>query len=446
MNRKIYLFLAVVLIFGVGIGTGYFATVHYLHRPSRMAMEGQGAGKEEMEDKAESQLFTCPMHPFIITEDPGACPICGMALVPVKGDSGGAPDEDAIKIDSVVRQNMGVRTGFPRSDRLEKVIRTVGQVTYDETKISSVNTKIPGWIEKLHVDQTGQLVKEGEPLIEIYSPELVSAQRELLIAIKHREEVKDSPFRDVVSGATALVEAARERLMLWDVSEVEIAKLEQSGSVRKTLTLNSPASGVVVLKNAFLGTYVMRGAELYRIADISRVWVDADVYEFELPWVKKGQKATVTLDYIPGKMFRGTVSYIYPYVDEKTKTIKVRVEIPNPGLYLKPDMFAHVDIESVLGEGALMIPTEAVIRTGVRNIVFVERDEGTFVPREVKLGVDTGNGSVQVLEGLDGGDRIVLSGQFMLDSESSIREAIRKMTAGGGEGSMEGTGHAGHQH
>lgn len=445
MNKKVYWFLAIVLVFGVGIGTGYLVTVKYLHKSPHMAMEGQENQESLMEAKAEDQLYTCPMHPFIITDAPGACPICGMALVQVKGDAGqGGSDENAIRIDPVVKQNMGVRTGLATIGPMEKTVRTVGMVVYDETKITSVNTKIAGWIEKLYVDQTGQFVKAGEPLLEIYSPELVSAQKELLIAKKHFEAVKDSPFPEVVTSAIALLEAAKDRLRFWDINEKDLAALEREGKVKKRLTIYSPSSGVVVEKKAFLGTRVMTGTDLYRVADISTVWIDADIYEFELPWIQKGQNAKVELDYIPGKTFRGKVSYIYPYLDEKTKTIKVRIVISNRDFYLKPDMFAHVEIESKLSYNALMIPSEAIIRTGVRNVVFVEEEEGKFVPREVKIGVDTGNGSVQILEGLGKNEKIVLSGQFMLDSESSIREAIRKMTAGGKEGSTEGMGHSGH--
>jgi Cu(I)/Ag(I) efflux system membrane fusion protein/cobalt-zinc-cadmium efflux system membrane fusion protein len=445
MNKKIITILALSTIFGVGIGTGYFVTVKYLHTSPFKEMEGHDTPGALKEANAEEHLYTCPMHPFIITEAPGACPICGMTLVSVKGDSGGSEgDENAIRIDPVVRQNMGVRTGVAKRGQLKKIIRTVGMVSYDETAISSVNTKIAGWIEKLFVDETGQFVKAGEPLLEIYSPELLSAQKELLIAIKHYEEVKSSPYEEVVVGAKSLIEASKDRLRLWDITEKELLTLEQSGKVKKTMTIYAPGSGVVIVKKAFLGTHVRPGTELYRVADISRVWVDADIYEFEIPWVKKGQSAKVVLDYIPGKTYAGKVSYIYPYLEEKTKTVKVRIVIPNPGFSLKPDMYAHVEIESKLGDGALMVPTEAVLRTGVKNIVFIEKEEGKFIPREVKLGVETGNGSVQILEGIEENDTIVLSGQFMLDSESSIREAIRKMTAGGGEGPKEGMEHIGH--
>jgi Cu(I)/Ag(I) efflux system membrane fusion protein/cobalt-zinc-cadmium efflux system membrane fusion protein len=445
MNKKIITILALITIFGVGLGTGYFVTVKYFHKSSHEEMEKHETPGAIKEAKAEEQLYTCPMHPFIITEAPGACPICGMALVSVKGDSGGSVgDENAIRIDPVVRQNMGVRTGVAKRAQLKKNIRTVGMVSYDETAISSVNTKIDGWIEKLFVNETGQFVKAGEPLLEIYSPELLSSQKELLIAIKHYEEVKSSPYEEVVEGAKSLIEASKDRLRLWDITERELLALEQSGKVKKTLTIYAPGSGVVIEKNAFLGTHVSPGTELYRVADISRVWVDADIYEFEMPWVKKGQRAKVVLDYIPGKTFTGKVSYIYPYLEEKTKTVKVRIVIPNPGFSLKPNMYAHVEIESRLADGALLVPTEAVLRTGMKNIIFVEKEEGKFLPREVTLGVETGNGSVQVLEGIEESDKIVLSGQFMLDSESSIREAIRKMTAGGKEGSTEGMEHIGH--
>ncbi|NIO16041.1 MAG: efflux RND transporter periplasmic adaptor subunit [Deltaproteobacteria bacterium] len=443
MSRKIVIALAIFIVFVVGLGGGYFFTVKFLHRsPHVETMDTTMGGTKEA--KAEEQLYTCPMHPFIITEEPGSCPICGMTLVAVKGGGEGMEDENAIRIDPVVRQNMGVRTGVAKRGQLKKIIRTVGMVTYDETKISTVNTKIAGWIENLFVDKTGQFVKAGEPLLEIYSPELVSAQKELLIAARHYEEVKTSPYEEVVERAETLIEASKDRLRLWDITDKELLALERSGNVKKTLTIYSPNSGVVIGKKAFLGTHVMPGAELFRVADISNVWIDADIYEFELSWVKTGQRANVILDYIPGKTFTGKVSYIYPYLEAETKTIKVRIEMPNPRFFLKPDMYAHVELESKLGDQALLIPSEAVLRTGVKNIVFVEKTEGKFVPRNVTLGVETGNGTVQILEGIEENEKIVLSGQFMLDSESSIREAIRKMTAGGGEGSPKGKEHLGH--
>jgi len=323
-----------------------------------------------------------------------------------------------------------VRTTAVTTGELKKTIRTVGKVAYDESRITSVNSKVNGWIEKLHVDTTGQEVRKGEPLIDIYSPDLVSAQQEYLIARGHFEKVKDSPFPDVVKGAQELLASARKRLDYWDIGDAQIGKLEQTGEVRKTLTLYSPFNGVVVSKAVFDGTRVMTGMELFRIADLSRVWVQADVYEYELPWVKPGTPATVTLDYLPGRKFNGKVSFVYPYLEGKTRTATARIELVNPGMQLKPDMYAHVELHPRVKGNTVLIPSDAIIRSGVRNVVFIARGEGRFQPREVSLGLEGEDGTVQVLSGLSGGERIVVSAQFLLDSESSLKEALKKFQGG----------------
>jgi len=306
----------------------------------------------------------------------------------------------------------------------------VGRIAYDESRITSVNSKVSGWIENLHVDTTGQEVRKGEPLIDIYSPDLVSAQQEYLIARGHIGKVKDSPFPDVVKSARELLASARKPLDYWDIDDAQIATLERTGEVRKTLTLYSPFHGVVMSKAVFDGTRVMTGMELFRIADISRVWVQADVYEYELPWVKRGTPATVTLDYLPGSKFHGKVAYVYPYLDGKTRTATARIELVNPGIELKPDMFAHVELAPRVAGKTVLIPSDAVIRSGVRNVVFIAKGEGRFQPREVSLGLEGEEGTVQVLSGLSGGERIVVSAQFLLDSESSLKEALKKFQGG----------------
>jgi len=420
----------------------------------------------------EKKQYTCSMHPFIVTDEPGSCPICGMTLVPVKsasastGTGGGgekkekkikfwvAPmdpnyrsdkpgkspmgmdlvpvyeeeggDEGTIRVDPNTIQSIGVRTEMVRVGELKKTIRTVGRVTYDERRIATVNSKVNGWIEKLYVNTTGEEVRKGAHLIDIYSPDLVSAQQEYLIAHKHYEEVKNSPFPDVVRGASEMLDSAKKRLAFWDISEEQIAEVERTGNVRKTLILYSPFPGVVVSKAAFDGTKVMAGMELFRIADLSRVWVQGDVYEYELPWIKAGVPATVTLDYLPGKTYRGTVTYVYPYLEGKTRTATVRVELSNPRMELKPDMYAHIELAPRVGGKSILIPSEAVIRSGIRNVVFVARGEGRFEPREITLGLEGEGGTVQVLKGLAAGDNVVVSSQFLLDSESSLKEALKK--------------------
>ncbi|HEU5361463.1 MAG TPA: efflux RND transporter periplasmic adaptor subunit [Candidatus Deferrimicrobiaceae bacterium] len=426
MKRSILTQILLVLVAAGlgGAGTWYWVT-RGMHAP---------AEKERKEAAPEEKQYTCPMHPFIVTDKPGACPICGMALVPVKssaeaageGKGADAGAEGTIRVDPNTIQSIGVRTELVREGELRKTIRAVGRVTYDERRIATVNAKIGGWIERLHVNTTGEPVRKGQPLIDLYSPDLVSAQQEYLIARKHFEQVKDSPFPDVVSTAREMVDSSRKRLSYWDIGDGQIAELERTGEVRKTLTLSSPFHGVVVQKAAFDGTRVMPGMELFRIADLSRVWVNADIYEYELPWVKEGIPATVTLDYLPGKTFRGTVSYVYPFLEEKTRTASVRVELSNPGGILKPDMYAHVELHPQVGGKTILVPSEAVIRTGVRNVVFVARGEGRFEPREVTLGLEGEEGTIQVLSGLKADEHVVVSAQFLLDSESSIREALKK--------------------
>ena len=442
------------------------------------------AAKNGATAEARKQQYTCSMHPFVVSDKPGNCPICGMTLVPVRSDSptatsesAGSPKKDrkilfyrnpmnpgvtspvpakdnmgmdyvpvyegeggeegTIRVDPNTIQSIGVRTAAVTTGELKKTIRTVGRVAYDESRITSVNSKVNGWIEKLHVDTTGEEVRKGGPLIDIYSPDLVSAQQEYLIARGHFEKVKDSPFPDVVKSAGELLASARKRLDYWDISDAQIGKLERTGEVRKTLTLYSPFHGVVMSKAVFVGTRVMTGMELFRIADLSRIWVQADVYEYELPWVKPGTPATVTLDYLPGRKFQGKVSYVYPYLEGKTRTATARIELVNPGIALKPDMFAHVELAPRVAGKTVLIPSDAVIRSGIRNVVIIARGEGRFQPREVSLGLEGEGGTVQVLSGLSGGEQIVVSAQFLLDSESNLKEALKKFQ-GGAAGSTAG--------
>ncbi|MBN2013253.1 efflux RND transporter periplasmic adaptor subunit [candidate division KSB1 bacterium] len=350
----------------------------------------------------------------------------GMDLVPVyEGDEGGRTG--SILIDPVTVQNMGIKTTTVQRKDMKKTIRAVGTVTYDEEKLYTVNSKISGWIEKLYVNFTGQAVKKGEPLLDIYSPDLVSAQEEYLLAIKNKNMLNESAFDDIKTGAQSLLVSTRKRLENWDIPARAIDQLEQRSTITKTMTLIAPANGVVIHKNAVEGVRVNEGANLYQIGDLSTVWVDVSVYDYELPWVNVGQEAEMELSYLPGKKFYGTVSYIYPYLNRKARDIKVRVELHNPQLELKPDMYVNITLYADVTKNALVIPGEAVIRSGKRNLVFVPRDEGKFEPREISLGAEGESGDVIVTSGLLEGEPIVTSGQFLLDSESNAQEAIRKM-------------------
>jgi Cu(I)/Ag(I) efflux system membrane fusion protein len=373
------------------------------------------------------KYWAAPMDPAYIRNEPGKSPM-GMDLVPVYEEDGEEKESaSTIRIDPGTIQNMGVRLGRVERKPLVKQIRTVGSITYDESRIYTVNTKFSGWIEKLYINFVGEDVKKGQPLFDIYSPELVSAQEEYLLALQHYAQLKDSPYSNISQGAQRLLEASRTRLRYWDLSEAQIRQIEQTGAVKKTVTIYSPSGGVVIKKSAFQGHYVKPGEHQYEIADLSTVWVDVEVYEYELPWIRKGMAAKMELSYLPGKNFTGKVLYIYPFLTEKTRTAKLRMEFPNPGYELKPGMYANIYLASAIAKNSLVIPQEAVIDSGVRKVVFVALGKGKFEPRDVKIGVEGNDNEFQVLDGLKENEQIVLSAQFMLDSESRLREAIQKM-------------------
>ncbi|MDY0213245.1 MAG: efflux RND transporter periplasmic adaptor subunit [Desulfuromonadaceae bacterium] len=420
------------------------------------------------------QKYTCGMHPMIITDEPGTCPICGMDLTPLKTRTAGAAekpqgerkikywvapmdptyirdepgkspmgmdlvpvyeDESAggatISIDPVVQQNMGVRMAPVERRDLHRTVRTVGLVDYAEPQQYSVNAKIDGWIERLYVAQTGQVVRKGDPLLELYSPKLVSAQEEYLLALRNRNQLNDSSFNKIAAGGERLLEASRKRLQYWDISERQIRELERSGTVNKTLTLYAPSDGIVKMKMTYAGGYVNAGQELFQLADISKVWVYADIYAYELPWIKVGQKASVTLPYGDGdgENLEAQITYIYPYVEPKTRTVKARLEFKNPNFELKPDMYVNVYINGQEVQNVLTVPVEAVIHSGEKQTVFVALGDGKFEPRQVITGLQNQKGYIEIKQGLLEGEHIVTSAQFMFDSESTLREAIQKMLA-----------------
>lgn len=395
---------------------------------------GEGVSMSEAqakvgENERKIKYWVAPMDPTYIRKESGKSPM-GMDLVPVydDGDGESREDENAIRIDASVVQNMGVRTTVVEKRPLRKIIRTVGLIDYDETKYTHVHSKIQGWVEKLYVDYTGQFVKKGQPLLDIYSPELVSTQEEYLTAIKAgRKRAKNDSFS---SSRDALVISTRQRLAYWDITEAQIDLLETSSQVTKLMTLYSPFDGIVVHKNALNGMEVKSGMALYQIADLSTVWVYAEVYEYEIPWLKEGLEAEMTLSYAPGKKFNGVVSYVYPFLDPKTRTVKVRLEFKNEHFDLKPGMYANVNIYPVVKEETVIVSGNVVIRSGEREIVFVKVDKGKYVPREITLGAEGEDGFYQVLEGLEEGEEIVTTSQFLLDSESSLREvALRRLAA-----------------
>ena len=436
-----------------------------------------GAGETAKEN---TTLYTCGMHPNVIQDEPGNCPICAMKLTPIKRSTGGtaagasgkrkiqcykstmipgevrdtpgkdsmgmemapvyeeeaaAADASAISIDPVTIQNMGIRAATVTRGPLRRVIRTVGTIDYNEPALAEVTTKFRGWIEKLYVDATGQQVHQGEPLFEIYSPELYSAQTEYLLALR------GAPATDS-AGGDALLESARLKFKFFDSSGEQVAQLEKTREPTKTLRVVAPVDGFVTEKMAVEGMMTEAGMKLYRLADLGLVWVYAEVYEQDLSFIQLGQEALVSLSYLPDRQFRGRVTYIYPTVDQKTRTARVRMEFHNPGYLLKPGMFASVELRDELEPAALLVPDMAVLRSGDKNTVFVALDGGKFDPRTVALGARAEDDMYQVLSGLKEGERVVTSGQFMLDSESQLREAIQKMLHPGGKARADE--HAGH--
>ena len=328
-----------------------------------------------------------------------------------------------IEIPSEKQQMIGVKTTVVAVRPLEKIIKTVGKIEYDERRLATVNTKVEGWIEKLLVDYTGKHVKKGEPLAEIYSPELIATQQEFLNVVKWARksgDVKDETIGRMLSrDAEAIVEAAKQRLRLWDISDDQIRRIEESGKPVRTLTIYSPVDGYVVQKTAIRGMRVMPGEKLFDVADLSSVWIISDIYEYELPFVKVGETARLSLTYFPGKEFSSRIDYLYPSLSGETRTAKVRFVLPNPGGQLKPQMFTNVEVRINLGS-RLAIPDDAIIDTGTRQIVYVDRGDGIFEPREVMLGIRA-EGFKEVLMGLKAGEKVASSATFLIDSEAQLK-------------------------
>jgi Cu(I)/Ag(I) efflux system membrane fusion protein/cobalt-zinc-cadmium efflux system membrane fusion protein len=380
------------------------------------------AAKKEKKIK----YWVSPMDPGYVSDKPGKAP-CGMDLVPVYETEGETAAEGTIAVEPNTLQSMGVRTAKAEVRPLSRTIRAVGVVNYDERRLAIVTTKINGWVDRLYMKITGEPIRKGQPLISIYSPELVAAQKEYLLALKNLKALEKSPYPEVKESAQRLVEASRRRLEYWDISRRQIETLEKTGEVKKDLTLSSPVNGIIIKRMVTQGQMVQAGMPLLEVADLSEVWIDGDIYEYELPWVKVGQPAEVTLAYIPGETFQGKVQYIYPYLKGTTRTAKVRLSFPNPGLKLKPEMYGQVMIKAPLPQSVVAVPAEAILDSGEKQVVFIALGKGRFEPREVKVGVEGDGSWREVVSGLKGGEEVVTSAQFLLDSESRIREAIAKM-------------------
>ncbi|TDJ42142.1 MAG: efflux RND transporter periplasmic adaptor subunit [Gammaproteobacteria bacterium] len=368
-----------------------------------------------------------PMNPTVTSPVPAKGSM-GMDYIPVYASEAGTDElAGTVSIDPVVQQNIGVRTAKAELASLSHTVRAVGRIGYDETRITKLHPKVEGWIEELFVDTTGEQVEKDTILLSLYSPRLVASQREYVLALKNNETLKNSPVEDIRRGAEELVQSSRTRLELFDVPEHQIRELEASLAPQKTLHIHSPAAGIVTRIGAREGQHVSPATELYVIADLSRVWAYAHIFEYELPWVKVGDEAQMTLAARPGQVFHGQVAYIYPYAESKTRTVKVRIEFDNPSLALKPETFVEITVQASKQESVTVIPSEAVVRSGSEAQVFVVRSPGKFEPRKVELGLQSG-GRVIVLKGVVPGEEIVTSAQFLIDSESKLREAAAKMT------------------
>jgi RND family efflux transporter MFP subunit len=404
-----------------------------------------------MQPEAPAEVWVCPMHPDVRSAVPGRCPQCGMQLVredpdtaagahagahadqaraasPAARDVPAPPDLDvgepraAVTLDGRRQQLMGVRTVTAARRTLAAQARATGIVTADETRQTEVTLKVDGWIERLHVDYTGRAVQRGEPLFALYSPDLIAAQQEYVLARQALAQTRTSQVPESRDIAERLVAAARERLEVWDLPANAIEALERTGTPTRTITFPSPASGVVIEKMAIQGMRVMAGQPLFRIADLSRVWVEADVYEGELGLLTRGTTAALRIDAFPGESFEARLTFVSPVVDQATRTVRARFELPNPAGRLRPGMFAAVDVSAPARE-VLTIPSDALVDTGRRQIVFISEGDGYYVPRDVRTGLRL-DGHVEILEGLAEGQQVASAALFFLDSESQLRAAL----------------------
>jgi len=454
-------------------------------------------GCNKSDSAKAGQKFHCPMHPTVVQDKKGSCPICGMDLVPIKGDEpsvkAAAPAEDdkiaqvkvgqfycpmaaehvqeepgkcprcgmklvekkpqatasaapvpgltTVAITTETRQRMGLKLGTVEKRALTGAVRTSARIVANETRQHRVTTKIEGWVDKLFVATTGQAIKKGDPLLTVYSPELVSAQAEYLIALAGVKTLGGSNAV-VQQGSDSLLAASRRRFELWDISDEQIDRLEKSGKAEKYLTLYAPASGWVTERMVLAGQKIIPGEPLMVISDLTEIWADADIYQSDLPQVKVGMPVQVTLPYWPGQVFTGQVSFITPTLNPMTRTLNARLEIHNPDLLLKPEMYATATLQLEHGE-KLAVPMTAVLFTGTRNVAFRDVGDGHLAPAELKLGARSGD-YYEVLEGLSEGDKVVVSANFLVDSESSMKAALESLMKGGGSGAGAQPGHAGH--
>ena len=422
MKRSAILFIVLVLI-AAALAAGYWWGSRK-DEGGRMKAETAGTSNAEPAKKPARKIlyYRNPMGQPDTSPTPKKDPM-GMDYVPVYEGEGPAASGPAVRINPDRVQKLGVRTETVELRNLTRTVQAVATIQVNERQLHTVSPRFEGWIQKLYVNTTGQLVRQGEPLLEVYSPDLVTTQQEYLIAWKGVQAMKGaSP--EVEASMRTLVDSALQRLRNWDISEAELQRLQQEGKARQSITLRAQASGVVMEKKAVAGMRFMPGEMLYQIADLSSVWVLADVFEQDLGLVRLGQSVKIRFDAYPDKAFNGKVTFMYPTVMPETRTAKVRIELPNPAGLLKPAMFARVEIASGRGRGkVLAVPDSAVLDTGTRQLVLVQRGEGAFEPRTVKLGMRT-DGYIEVLGGIKAGETVVVSANFLIDAESNLKAAL----------------------
>jgi Cu(I)/Ag(I) efflux system membrane fusion protein len=433
LTKKIVIPLLVLIVASLA-GGGWYAWQHWGHDHDHAAEGKADQGK---------QLYTCSMHPFIVKDKPGTCPICGMELIKkIDGAAGGEQTAEEkqqadmvghVSLSPTQRVMANVATVEAKPGTLSKEINAVGIVQFDQSRQAKVTAWIAGRLDRLHVNKVGDYVSKERPVAEVYSPDLVATQQEYLLAIRSRDQLKNSPVAAIAGNGDGLVASARQRLMLFGVKESQIAELERAGKPNIRLPIYTPLSGVVIEKMMQQGQYVNTGDVLFNIADLSRVWVEVEVYENEFQSIHIGQQVEIRSQSFPGKPFSGRIAYIYPFLDPKTRTVKARVEMANPGMKLKPDMFVNAVIKVPLGR-AIVVPLTALIDTGKRKVVWVESSPGMFEPRDVQTGQQTDD-RVQILSGLKAGDKVAVSGGYLIDSESQLK-------GGGGQDHSQHSGGA----
>jgi len=428
------------------------------------SVKGADEGETKTDEKEKDYYYTCSMHPQVIEDEPGDCPICGMKLTrkerkkkttvkttksdtnkdqkkekvtknnqagqeghkPEKSIASEDEEKNLITVDPRMRQILGIVSVPVKISSLVKKINTVGKIEYDEKSIKTATSRLSGRLDKLYINYTGVKVRKGQPLARIYSPELVTTQKEYLLALDTLEKLRGSDIEIVRENAESLVKAAERRMKLWELTDKQIKIIRETGKVRDHITVYSPVAGTVIDLKAVEGIYVREGTPLYRIANLSRVWVQADIYEYDMEWIRKGQAVELEIPAYPGRKFYGIISFIDPFTDEKTRTTRVRIEVNNRHGLLKPGMYAKAIIKSRLAGSSLMIPESAVIRTGKRDIVFLDLGEGKILPREVTLG-HLISGKYEVKSGLSSRQKVIISANFLLNSESQMQETIRRM-------------------